>query len=109
MKTKTEIQNALRDTASRLSTARGHLAANEMIDLVDLESGVNDICTAIADLPDDERKGLQKPLAGLLDELDKLTKDLRAQYDGLKKDLKAISDSGRVVRAYGPGDRPGRE
>lgn len=98
-----DIRRYLETTAERVSAARRLVAAEQSVDLSGLEQEVDGVCGAIRGLPAEIQVEFKMPLVKLVDELDKLSNDLRAQHAKLEKGLKAISTGGQASKAYRKG------
>ena len=97
------IRRYLETTAERVSAARRLVAAEQSVDLSGLEQEVDGVCGAIRDLPAEIQAGFKLPLVNLVDELDKLSNDLRLQHAKLEKGLRAISTGSQAAKAYQKG------
>lgn len=98
-----KIQRYLETTAERVSAARRLVAAGQAVDLSGLEKEVDEVCGSILELPVDTHTDFKLPLVTLVDELDKLSNDLRQQHSKLEMGLRAISSGNQAVKAYGKG------
>ncbi len=103
MKEPIEIRRYLETTAQRVGAARRLVAAEQSVDLSGLEQEVDGVCCAIRVLPAEIQADFKLPLVNLVDELDKLSNDLRMQHAKLEKGLRAISTGGQAFKAYGKG------
>ena len=98
-----KIRRYLETTAERVSAARRLVAAEQSVDLTGLEQEVDGVCGAIRNSPAEIQAGFKLPLVKLVDELDKLSNDLRMQHAKLEKGLRAISTGGEATKAYRKG------
>jgi len=92
-----KIRRYLETTADRVGAARRLVAAGQMIDLSGLETEVDGVCRAIRELAPRAQKDFTSPLVRLVDELDKLAADLRAQYERVQRGLRTISTGGQAA------------
>ena len=99
----TKIRRYLETTAERVSAARRLVAAEQSVDLSGLEQEVDGVCGAIRKLPAEVQADFKMPLVNLVDELDKLSNDLRNQHAKLEQGLKAITTGGQASKAYQKG------
>lgn len=100
MKTSAEIKAALDATTTELDATRRKLRVGHPFDITDLGSRVETICTAIGNLPVEERRGFEAPIVSLIDELNKLTEMLTRYRDGLAKGLRSIAQGAQASKAY---------
>ena len=104
-----KIQRYLETTAERICAARRLVAAGQAVDLSGLEQEVDEVCGAIRDLASETQTEFKLPLVTLVDELDKLSNDLKVQHARLEQGLRAISSGDHATRAYGKGAITSRE
>lgn len=95
------VRRDLEITSERIAAARRLVDVGDSVDLSGLECSVDAICGAIRKLPAEDQPPLKLPIVGLVDELDKLSEDLRTQHSKLSKGLKALSSGEQAAKAYG--------
>ena len=95
------LTRKLEELRERIATARRLLADGQTLDLAGLEEAVETLCRSIEKLPPESRTHLEHALVNLVDELDRLSDELRAQHSRLGEGLKALATRGRATRAYG--------
>lgn len=76
-----QVREEAQKVAAVIVTARRLLAGGAVVDLAALEGQVQEVCTGIAGLDAGEGRALLPTLRALVDGLDGLAGDLRAQYD----------------------------
>ncbi|MBI1778646.1 MAG: hypothetical protein HYR63_25170 [Proteobacteria bacterium] len=98
--TAAEVERQLRDAKARIEQARAALASGRPVDLADFEATAEALCGAIMRLPAPEAKALAQELAAMIEEVDRLSIELKARKAELAG---SAPDPRRVARAYGAG------
>lgn len=102
------ILDQLDRISGRMELARRQVQTGQAVELTPLEAEIDHICADIAALPKDERVAFQRPLTGLISELDDLTQLLRIGLDRIAKDLAETSQRRQATAAYGKPNGPAR-
>lgn len=100
-KTAEAIRQSLAALTASVDIARRRVDGGDVVELLDLDRAVAEICTAVGDLPLDQRAGLKPPMVALIDELDKLSATLKFQHNQLAESLRAQSTHQQASDAYG--------
>lgn len=95
------LKRRLEAAGNVVNEARRAVESGGHVDLAGLEREVDEICTALATLPDGTASGLKPPLVALVDDLEKLTDTLSAAHKKLAGDVGALGARRRASKAYG--------
>lgn len=98
----TSIEDALREAATAIDTARTLLKQGTVIDLNGLEAHVEQTCGRIPALPAPDRERLKPTLVALIDGLNLLSEQLSVQHQEISGTLQNIGARTRAVSAYKP-------
>ena len=95
------IRRSLTKLAASVDIARRRVDGGDVVELLDLDRAVGEICSAVGRLPLEQRAGLKPPMVALIDELDKLSATLKHQHSQLTESLRAHSTHQQASDAYG--------
>ncbi len=98
-----DIQTQLDQTSGVIEGFRNSVAEGSVIDLAGLDQRIEAICTAINDLPADQRITLKATLINLIDDLNGLVEILHIQQQKASEGLKGVTSRQQAVSAYGKG------
>jgi hypothetical protein len=90
---------------ARLAAARNGLEGGALADLDGLDGEVAHLRDRLAALPGDQARPLRPRLIAVLDEIDRLSTDLRAGLDRLGRELGATGRRRQAVSAYSQGQQ----
>ena len=79
------IRRSLASLAASVDIARRRVDGGDVVELLDLDRAVGEICSAVGQLPLEHRAGLKPPMVALIDELDKLSATLKHQHSQLDR------------------------
>ncbi|MDA1326101.1 MAG: hypothetical protein O3C34_15300 [Proteobacteria bacterium] len=96
-----DIQTQLEQTANVIEGFRCSVAEGSVVDLSGLDQSVEVMCTAINDLPAEQRVTVKATLIGLLDDLNTLVELLNMQQSEASEGLKGVASRQKAVSAYG--------
>lgn len=102
-----DIQAQLDQTSGIVDGFRRTIADGTLIDLTGLDQGVEEMCSAIAKLPADQRPSVKQALITILDALNGLVESLEEQQREASDGLKGIASRQQAVSAYGKGSVAG--
>ncbi len=106
-----DIQTQLDQTSGVIEGFRRSVAEGSVIDLTGLDQSIDVMCTAINELPADQRVTVKATLIGLLDDLNALVETLTIQQSKVSEGLKGVASRQQAVSAYGRGintTKPGK-
>lgn len=92
----------LQNVASIILAARGLVTEGQTVNLLPLEKEVRRLCDEIGTLGAAENMPLRPMMVSLIDDLDKLTEDIRRRHAELKTQLESLNSGSRVASAYVP-------
>ena len=99
-----EIEEALKEAATAIDVAQTLLNQGNTVDLEGLEAHVEQACSAIPGLPENDRQELKPTLVALIDGLNSLSERLSVQHEELTGTLQNIGTRHKAVSAYKPRD-----
>ncbi|HET8729432.1 MAG TPA: hypothetical protein VFO41_18165, partial [Alphaproteobacteria bacterium] len=94
------VRRGLAEVAQAVVLAQRTVEGGGLVDLAGLERRVEEICTAIRQLPRADGRALEPQLVGLIDDLGHLTKELGRQRDQARADLTETSSHQAAAAAY---------
>ncbi len=104
-----ELESGLDQACTAVDAAREMVADGSFVDLASLETHVEALCAALLALPAGQSANLKPTLIKLMDQLDGLTRSIVAQNDKLSVEIQGVSARQRATSAYNPGpDRSGK-
>ena len=98
-----DIQLQLDQSSGVIEGFRNSLAEGSVIDLTGLDQSIEAICTAINELPAEQRITVKAALIGLIDDLNGLVDMLHIQKSKASEGLKGVTSRQQAVSAYGKG------
>ena len=98
-----DIKSELDQTSSVIERFRSCVTKGEIIDLTGLDQKIEGMCSAIVELPEDERGAVKATLIALIDDLNALVDMLTLQQKKASEGLKGVTSREKAVSAYGKG------
>lgn len=92
-----DIASEMGKVASVITTARRMLAEGKMVDITALESKVAELCTGAKDLSPTERVEVARAMGSLIQGLDDLAIDLKAQYAAMNDEGDEGDEGGEEI------------
>lgn len=83
---KDDVLSRMKSVTDYVRDCERRVTKGEIMDLQGLDNSVIEICDAIAALPSEEGQSLEKQMAALIGDLEKLAAAMRAQHENLKGD-----------------------
>lgn len=105
------LRQDLQNIGSIVTAARGLIAQGQAVNLQPLEREVQRLCEQILKLPGAESAPLRPVMTGLIDELTKLSGEMRGHHAQLQEQLRDLTSRERATAAYvtpNPGRSPRR-
>lgn len=99
-----DVLEALKEAATAIDVAQTLLRQGNTVDLQGLEAHVEQACSAIPNLPLNDREQLKPSLVALIDGLNLLSDRLAVQHEEITGTLQSIGTRHRAVSAYKPRD-----
>lgn len=96
-----DIKAALSELSSKIALAAKDTKQDVIHDLSTLPAAVDALCHDISQLPKDQQKQMQVLLAGLVEELDNLTRITSSGLEDVRQKLGESSTRQRAFKAYG--------
>jgi len=90
----------LQEAIGCIQAARHALEEGNGINLKPLEIKIEHFCQSLGELPPEQRELMRKKVIALLDDLDHLADDLRAQYSELGERLGKMNTHHHALSAY---------
>lgn len=100
-----DIRAQLDYASSVIEDCRRIVSGGTPVDLSGLDNSVAAMCSAIAELPVDQRPIFKSGLIRLMDEMEALVSCLKQQQDSIAQELRGVSSRHQAVSAYGKGSR----
>ncbi len=94
------VGTTLKQITAQVSAALEMLNAGQIVHLEGLEGAVEALCADLARLPAAMQQDSKIPLAGMIDEFNRLTTALESQRDKFGGELKGLTDGQRAATAY---------
>ena len=94
------LQRDLTEVSVAIDAARRTVEHGDFVDLSGLDARVDRLCSAIKALPQDQGRGFERPLLGLVDELTRLTDQLADQREKVRQSLVGTSSHHQAASAY---------
>lgn len=98
-----QVRDQLIDAATIIGAARSIIADGKLVDLGELESRINELCSALPAVPAGDREEIKGALIEMIEALDKLAAEIKERHGELAEGLKGVSTHKRAVSAYGAG------
>ena len=95
-----QIRHGLEEVVGAVALARRKVGEGQLVDLSGLERRVDELCAAIRDQDSSEAQILRPPLLSLIDDLTRLSDDLKAQHGQVASALKGSQSHRSAAAAY---------
>ena len=95
-----QIRHGLEEVVGAVALARRKIGEGQLVDLSGLERRVDELCAAIRDQDSREAQSLRPPLLSLIDDLTRLSEDLKAQHGEVASSLKGSQSHRSAAAAY---------
>lgn len=94
------IRHGLEEVVGAVALARRKVGEGQLVDLSGLERRVDELCTAIREQDSKAAQSLRPPLISLIDDLNRLSDDLKAQHGEVAAELKGSQSHRSAAAAY---------
>lgn len=94
------IRRGLEEVAGAVSLARGKISEGQLVDLNGLERRVDELCTAVLEQDRNDAQTLRPALLTLIDDLNRLSEELKAQHRQVASALKGTQSHRSAAAAY---------
>ena len=94
------IRRGLEEVAGAIALARRKVADGQLIDLSGLERRVDELCSSIPNEDRADAQSLRPALLSLVDDLNRLSDDLKAQHGEVASALKGSQSHRSAAAAY---------
>ena len=95
-----QIRHGLEEVVGAVALARRKVGEGQLVDLSGLERRVDELCAAIRDQDGSDAQSLRPPLLSLIDDLTRLSDDLKAQHGQVASALKGSQSHRSAAAAY---------
>ena len=95
-----QIRHGLEEVAGAIALARRKVGEGQLVDLSGLEKRVDELCTAIREQDGREAQSLRPSLISLIDDLNRLSEDLKTQQGEVAAELKGTQSHRSAAAAY---------
>lgn len=96
-----EILQELESVTSLVIASREAVREGRPADFPGFEARVDVMCAALGRLPRGTAHSFRSPLIAFIDELDKLTTEMRARHEELRHEISDVTGRERATAAYG--------
>ena len=95
-----QIRHGLEEVVGAIALARRKVGEGQLVDLSGLEKRVDELCTAIREQDGKEAQSLRPSLLSLIEDLNRLSEDLKSQQGEVAAELKDTQSHRSAAAAY---------